>query len=150
MTDETLDEDIDHLDISDLRDEVRKLRAGIRAHRDSSGHSLCWRVPELWNLLPDRVEPSPNIPPWPEFMTQCAKYRASLDVIPSPSPQPPAEWLSMPEHRWFRKGYDYAQTQTHACGALSKVRPEELYYAVKAILRGAKRAKIKLPEDITD
>ena len=32
--------------------EVRKLRAGIRKHRDSTGHDLCWHHPDLWDLLP--------------------------------------------------------------------------------------------------
>src|SRR5437773_8438392 len=34
--------------------EVKRLRAGIRAHRDSSGHELCWHHPQLWGLLPEK------------------------------------------------------------------------------------------------
>ena len=33
----------------------RKLRAGIRKHRDSTGHDLCWHHPDLWELLPERT-----------------------------------------------------------------------------------------------
>ena len=33
---------------------ARRLRAGIRAHRDSTGHALCWHHPALWGLLPRR------------------------------------------------------------------------------------------------
>lgn len=63
----------------ELRAEVVKLRTGIRAHRDCSGHNLCWYHPELWNLLPERVTPTPQIPPLPEFMMRCAEYRLSLE-----------------------------------------------------------------------
>ena len=31
-----------------------KLRRGIRAHRDSTGHELCWHHPGLWGLLPEK------------------------------------------------------------------------------------------------
>lgn len=47
-----MDSDLEELDREALIAEVKWLRAGIRAHRDSSGHDLCWHHPELWNLLP--------------------------------------------------------------------------------------------------
>jgi hypothetical protein len=47
-----LDADLDAMAKSALIAEVRRLRAGIREHRDSSGHDLCWHHPELWGLLP--------------------------------------------------------------------------------------------------
>jgi hypothetical protein len=59
--------------------EVLKLRGGIRKHRDAEGHSLCWYVPELWGLLPERLDPKPKVPPVGEFLENCAAYRASLD-----------------------------------------------------------------------
>ena len=59
--------------------EVKKLRTGIRAHRDSSGHDLCWHHPELWSLLPEETETSVAVPPWPAFMRGCVKYRESLE-----------------------------------------------------------------------
>jgi hypothetical protein len=62
----------------ELREEIRKLRNGIRQHRDSSGQNLCWYVPELWNLLPEKVEPKPEVPPTEEFIACCRQYRASL------------------------------------------------------------------------
>lgn len=73
-----LDEDVDYMDAKELRGEVKKLRAGIRQHRDASGHNLCWYVPELWNLLPEKVEPKPEVPPVGEFLQCCRVYRASL------------------------------------------------------------------------
>lgn len=74
-----IDHDLDQLSIDELKNEVIKLRNGIRAHRDSSGHNLCWYVPELWNLLPEKIEPSPEIPSKDEFLNCCKLYRDSLD-----------------------------------------------------------------------
>jgi hypothetical protein len=62
-----------------LIDEVKRLRAGIREHRDSRGHDLCWHHPSLWGLLPEGVAPEVAIPPWPKFLRGCVKYRESLD-----------------------------------------------------------------------
>ena len=74
-----LDDDLDALSRNELVVEVRKLRAGIREHRDSSGHSLCWHHPKLWALLPEPVEPEIAVPPWPKFLRGCVHYRQSLD-----------------------------------------------------------------------
>jgi hypothetical protein len=49
--DGTMDDDLANLTREELIAEVIRLRAGIRAHRDSSGHDLCWHHPQLWNLL---------------------------------------------------------------------------------------------------
>jgi len=73
-----MDEDLRDMNPNELIAEVKKLRAGIRAHRDATGHELCWHVPELWNLLPEKVEPRPEVPPKEEFLLQCRKYRDSL------------------------------------------------------------------------
>jgi hypothetical protein len=59
--------------------EVKKLRAGIRRHRDSTGHDLCWYHPQLWSLLPEELAPEIAVPPWPKFMRGCIRYRQSLD-----------------------------------------------------------------------
>jgi hypothetical protein len=74
-----MDEDLETMSREKLLDEVRRLRAGIRAHRDSSGHDLCWFHPALWSLLPERADPLPRIPEWPQFMRGCIAYRHSLD-----------------------------------------------------------------------
>jgi hypothetical protein len=74
-----MDEDLDALTREALAAEVRRLRAGIRAHRDSTGQDLCWHHPALWGLLPERIEPKIAVPPWPEFMRGCLRYRESLD-----------------------------------------------------------------------
>ena len=74
-----MDTDLDALSREDLIAEVKKLRAGIRAHRDSTGHELCWHHPQLWGLLPEKTDPQPVVPNWPQFLEGCLKYRRSLD-----------------------------------------------------------------------
>ena len=77
-----VDEDLAHLDREALIAEVQRLRAGIREHRDSSGQDLCWHHPQLWGLLPEKSDPLPRVPAWPEFLRGCVKYRESLDREP--------------------------------------------------------------------
>lgn len=74
-----IDRDLETLSREDLVAEVRKLRAGIREHRDSSGHELCWHHPKLWGLLPEKTDPLPVVPDWPQFLRGCLRYRESLD-----------------------------------------------------------------------
>lgn len=74
-----MDEDLDTMEREALVAEVKRLRAGIREHRDSTGHDLCWHHPELWALLPEKTDPAIAVPPWPKFMRGCIRYRQSLD-----------------------------------------------------------------------
>jgi hypothetical protein len=74
-----MDDDLATMSRDQLIAEVKKLRAGIREHRDSTGHELCWHHPALWGLLPEKTDPQPRVPAWPEFMAGCIKYRRSLD-----------------------------------------------------------------------
>jgi hypothetical protein len=74
-----VDEDLDRLSREALVAEVKRLRAGIREHRDSSGHDLCWHHPQLWGLLPEPIDPKIAIPPWPKSLRGCVKYRESLE-----------------------------------------------------------------------
>jgi hypothetical protein len=74
-----LDADVDALTRDELVAEVKRLRAGIRAHRDTTEQDLCWHHPQLWGLLPEQTDPQPTVPPWPDFMRGCVRYRASLD-----------------------------------------------------------------------
>jgi hypothetical protein len=73
------DDDLDTLNREQLVAEVRKLRNAIRRHRDSSSHALCWHHPDMWALLPERTDPLPVVPDWPEFLGGCIRYRQSLD-----------------------------------------------------------------------
>ena len=74
-----LDADLDAMPRDRLVEEVKRLRAAIRAHRDSSGMDLCWHHPQLWGLLPERVDPEIAVPEWPQFLRGCVRYRQSLD-----------------------------------------------------------------------
>ena len=75
-----MDEDLERLTKNELIAEVKKLRAGIREHRDSTKHELCWHHPELWGLLPEKVERELAVPAWPQFLRGCVRYRESLDA----------------------------------------------------------------------
>ena len=74
-----MDEDLQTMTREQLIAEAKRLRAGIRKHRDSSGHELCWHHPAPWGLLPERTDPVPTVPTWPEFLRGCLRYRQSLD-----------------------------------------------------------------------
>ena len=74
-----MDQDLDGFSREQLLAEVKKLRAAIREHRDSSGHALCWHHPQLWGLLPEPIDPAIAVPPWPKFMRGCVHYRESLE-----------------------------------------------------------------------
>jgi hypothetical protein len=75
-----MDTDLATMSLNQLIAEVQKLRAGIRKHRDSSGHDLCWHHPDLWALLPEKTDPVPVVPEWPQFLRGCIRYRQSLDL----------------------------------------------------------------------
>jgi hypothetical protein len=51
-----MDEDLEGMTREQLIGETRRLRAGIREHRDSTGHALCWHHPRLWGLLPEKTD----------------------------------------------------------------------------------------------
>lgn len=89
-----MDDDLEQLDREQLRAEVKKLRAGIRAHRDCSGHELCWYQPQLWALLPEHKTHVPEVPAWPQFMRGCVAYRASLDAQCPDAPRVTCEFTS--------------------------------------------------------
>jgi hypothetical protein len=74
-----MDDDLDTLGREALIAEIKRLRQGIREHRDSTAHELCWHHPQLWGLLPERIEPAVAVPPWPKFLRGCLRYRESLE-----------------------------------------------------------------------
>ena len=74
-----MDEELQQMSKAQLIEEIKKLRAGIRKHRDSTGHELCWHHPALWALLPEKTDPVIAVPDWPEFMKGCVRYRQSLE-----------------------------------------------------------------------
>jgi hypothetical protein len=74
-----MNEDLAELDREALVSDVKRLRDAIRGYRDSSEQQLCWHHPQLWGLLPERSDPLPVVPAWPQFLRGCLKYRESLD-----------------------------------------------------------------------
>jgi len=86
------DAELDQLTVPELVHEVIRLRDGIRAHRDSSGHDLCWHHPQLWGLLPEQSDPIPEVPGWPQFLNGCVAYRQSLDEQLPDAPRSEAEY----------------------------------------------------------
>jgi hypothetical protein len=82
-----MDEDLDQLSREELLAEIKRLRAGIREHRDSTKHELCWHHPQLWGLLPEKVAPDIAVPAWPQFLRGCLKYRESLDAQAPDAPR---------------------------------------------------------------
>lgn len=82
-----MDDDLNLLDRDALIAEVKRLRAAIRKHRDSTEHDLCWHHPDLWDLLPEKVIPDIAVPEWPQFMRGCIRYRQSLDQERADAPR---------------------------------------------------------------
>ncbi len=87
-----MDEDLEVLSHAQLIAEVKRLREGIRAHRDASGHELCWHHPDLWALLPEKASPAILVPEWPQFMRGCIRYRQSLDEQAPDAPRAAQEF----------------------------------------------------------
>ena len=86
------DADLDRFDRDQLVQEVRKLRAAIREHRDTSGMELCWHHPKLWGLLPEKLEAGIAVPEWPQFLRGCVRYRQSLDEQRPDAPRTAEEY----------------------------------------------------------
>ena len=91
--DPSMDTDLDDMSKAALIAEVRKLRQAIRKHRDATGHDLCWHQPDLWSVLPERLDPAIEVPCWPNFIRGCVKYRESLDVQAPAAPRVDREFL---------------------------------------------------------
>jgi hypothetical protein len=94
-----MDEDLELFERDALIVEVKRLREGIRRHRDSAGHELCWHHPQLWGLLPERTDPLPAVPDWPQFLRGCVRYRESLDRQLPGAPRIQAELTSTKTHK---------------------------------------------------
>src|SRR5262249_5273426 len=98
----TMDTDLERMSREQLMQEVMKLRQGIRQHRDSTRHALCWHHPALWGLLPEKTDPVPVVPDWPQFMQGCVRYRQSLDEQAPDAPRTKEPyhaaiaWLTIP------------------------------------------------------
>jgi hypothetical protein len=88
-----MDDDLELMSREQLISEVRRLRSGIREHRDGSGQELCWHHPKLWGLLPEKSDPLPVVPDWPQFLRGCVRYRESLDRQAPSAPRSDEEYV---------------------------------------------------------
>ena len=88
----TEDTDLEDMDRDQLLEEVRRLRAAIREHRDSTGMELCLYHPKLWGLLPEGVAPDIAVPEWPQFLRGCVRYRQSIDDQAPDAPRTTEEY----------------------------------------------------------
>jgi hypothetical protein len=86
-----LPQDLDRMSREASIAEAKKLRSGIRTHRDLTGQEFCWHHPALWGLLPETRGPLPTVPHWPEFLRDCLRYRQSLDQQLPEAPRSPEE-----------------------------------------------------------
>ena len=86
------DADLESMSRDELVAEARRLRDGIRRHRDSTEQELCWHHPQLWGLLPERTDPLPAVPDWPQFLRGCLRYRESLDTQLPDAPRTSTEF----------------------------------------------------------
>lgn len=96
-----MDEDLEPMSRQQLIREIKKLRDGIRQHRDSSGHELCWHHPELWALLPEKTDPVPEVPDWPQFIQGCLRYRQSLDEQVPDAPRTKESYSELIGRAWL-------------------------------------------------
>ncbi len=67
-------------ELSDAREEIRRLRGAIETHREQTGHNLCWlNDVKLWETLGDgnMAYPHDTLPPEEEFAMGCRAYYAS-------------------------------------------------------------------------
>jgi hypothetical protein len=82
-----MDTDLERMSREQLIEEVKKMRQGIRRHLESTRHELCWHHPALCGLLPEKTDPVPVVPDWPQFIQGCVRYRQSLDEQASHAPR---------------------------------------------------------------
>lgn len=133
-----MESDLDQMTSEELIAEVKKLRGGIRKHRDSSLHELCWHHPELWGLLPEKTDPIPVVPEWPEFIKGCVRYRQSLD-----EQVPNALRSSEPYESAREKGLDSLLKHSNVATRLpvQDLARARLFYAEKLGLQSNRRPR---------
>lgn len=69
------DLDLYNMRVPTLVDEIRRLRNGIRQHRDQCSHNRCWLDDqELYRLLPEQANAVFTLPPQEEFLRECARF----------------------------------------------------------------------------
>lgn len=90
---------IQQMSVAELKDEVIRLRNGIREHRDTTGDDRCWLDDLLlYKLLPGSLPESAELPPWEEMERLCRQFFENRQCsrcphsIPPDAITDPAEW----------------------------------------------------------
>ena len=131
-----MDDDLDDQSREALVAEVKRLRAGIRAHRDSSGHDLCWHHPQLWSLLPERVPARIAVPAWPQFMRGCIRYRQSLDVQNPEAPRTAQEFAASKGSLWHANGAARERLRADLAPSSEHAHARDIDYQIEADFSG--------------
>ena len=76
------DEDLESIGAEDLKAEIRKLRKGIRYHRDQKGDDRCWVDDlRLYELLPEGPAGyDSTLPTEEKFLENCKRFCQSRQV----------------------------------------------------------------------
>ena len=76
------DDDINYMNIWQLKMEVMVLRQAIRYHRDQRGDDRCWLDDEkLYEQLPERVATDATLPSEEDFITSCRKFHRCRQAV---------------------------------------------------------------------
>jgi len=73
-----MDDDLDAMSRDELSAEVKRLRNAIRQHREATGHDLCWHHPQLWDMLPEKLDPDIAVPPWPKLAALTRRHLRAI------------------------------------------------------------------------
>lgn len=78
-----MDDDLKNKKLEEVKEELLKLRNGIRYHRDQKGDDRCWLDDvELYKLLPEQRDADFTLPPKDEFARDCARFWQSRQPNP--------------------------------------------------------------------
>lgn len=67
-------------ELSETREELRRVKSSIEIHREQTGHNLCWlNDKKLWDetLGPSDIDHRSSLPPRSEFLEGCRSYYES-------------------------------------------------------------------------
>lgn len=78
-----MDDDLTTMTRDQMEIEVRRLRGGIRQHRDERGDDRCWLDDQrLYALLPDTGVAITTLPPKDVFLRSCERFWQTRQAHP--------------------------------------------------------------------
>jgi hypothetical protein len=82
------DQDLELMDVSQLKQEILKLRNSIREHRDAKGNDRCWLDDvELYQKLPENIQADFTLPEKKEFLKNCEAYHKNRCPLSNLNPK---------------------------------------------------------------